>query len=350
MRKFLALLGIIVTSYGTAFSQIPPTAANADPAAGSISLVGGGNQINQTAHVDYTVTNEATVPPATTGNIPVGSLEVTIGFPLQYGLQVGVTPVVANWTVLAHTSGPGGLLVITNNQAIDAGNELVASVPVVGFVQIAAPQTTTMSIDRRLNPSIIVANINTNNDANTGFLAVSAPLPIKLASFAAKQTSCGVVNLDWVTTKEQNVSHFDIQYSKDGREYTEVKRVSAQNSIIGATYNTVVKQADKDGFYRLKMVDFDGVFSYSNVAKVTLTCEPNVITVSPNPATTAFNIAGLENAAEIRLFNIAGQEILKRKVEAGTSKIDVSMLPAGNYNLIISDAYGTRTTFKVVKL
>ncbi len=350
MRKILALLGIIFTAYGTSVGQILPTAINADPAAGAVALVGGGSQINQTGQIDYTVTNEAPVPPATNGIIPIGSLEITISFPNEYGLQQGLLPTVSGWTVLAYTAGPGGLMVLTNNQTIDAGDQSVARVSIVGFVQTAALQTTTLTVDRRLNPGITVANTNPGNDVSSATIAVSAPLPIKLVSFNAKQKSCGVVALDWETSKEQNVSHFEIQYSKEGSQYTTVKRVQAQNAATGATYGTTVEQAEKEGFYRLRTVDFDGTASLSLVAKVMLTCLANEITVTPNPANNVVNIAGMQTKGALTLYNMIGQQVLQQQIETGASKIDITNLPAGNYNLMIRDAYGSKTTFKLTKL
>lgn len=350
MRKILALLGIIFTAYGTSLAQISPTAINADPAAGSVALVGGGSQINQTGQIDYTITNEATVPPGTTGTIPTGSLEITISFPNEYGLQVGLLPTVAGWTVLGYNAGPGGDIVLTNNLAIDAGEQLAARVAIVGFVQTATLQTTTLSVDRRLNPGLTVANVNAGNDVSSAAIAVSAPLPVKLASFTAQEKSCGIVALDWTTSKEQNVAHFELQYSKDGSQYATVQRVQAKNAAMGASYSAMVEQAGKEGFYRLKIVDIDGVFALSPVVKVVLSCEADVISVSPNPANSAFNIAGMQTSGELLMYNMIGQQVLKQQIEAGTSKIDITILPAGNYNLIIRDAYGARTTFKLTKL
>ncbi|MBL7707391.1 MAG: T9SS type A sorting domain-containing protein [Taibaiella sp.] len=345
MRKTLALLGIILTTYGTASSQITPATQDADPAAGSVALVGGGNQINQTGQISYTVTNEATVSPGTTGLIPSSALEITIGFPNEYGLQPGVTPVVTNWTVVSHTANQ---LVLTNDLPIDAGGELVANVAIVGFTQTATPQATTITVDR--SAPIIVGNATIANDGSSASLAVSAPLPVKLVSFTAHQKNCGVVALDWKTSKEEHVARFELQYSEDGNRFNTVKKVQAQNAAMGATYSATVEQAGKEGFYRLKTVDIDGAFALSHVTKVVLTCEANVISVSPNPALNAFNIAGLATDAEVVLYNMTGQQMLKQQVKAGESKVDITTLPAGNYNLIIRDAYNAGTTFKLVKL
>lgn len=350
MRKILALLGIIFTTYGTSVAQIPSTAINADPAAGSVALVGGGSQINQTGQIDYTVSNEATVAPATNGIIPIGSLEITIGFPNEYGLQQGLLPTVSGWNVLNYTAGPGGEIVLTNNLAIDAGEQLVARVAIVGFVQTATPQTTTLSVDRYLNPGPTVANVNAGNDVSSATIAVSAPLPIKLLSFTATQKNCGVVALDWETSKEQNVSHFELQYSKNGSHYTTVKRVQAQNAATGATYSATVEQSDKEGFYRLSTVDFDGTVSVSPIAKVMLSCLADEVSVAPNPANNTFNITGMQTKGELLIYNMIGQQVLQQQIEAGASKIDITKLPAGNYNLIIRDANGSKTTFKLVKL
>ena len=346
MKKILALLGIFSTFCGTLFGQIiGPSNEDADPAAGTIALVGGGNQISQIAQIDYPITNQAQVPAGTTGIIPIGALAVTISFPNEYGLQPGVTPVIANWTVLSHGLNQ---LVITNNQSLDSGQELVARISVVGLSQTSTAQTTTFTVDRAT--PIVVGNTTTANDVNEASLSVVTPLPITLVNFTAQQKNCGVVALDWATSKEQHVSHFELQYSQDGIQYSSVKRVRAQNAPMGATYAATVEQAGKEGFYRLKTVDIDGVFALSQVAKVVLTCDANVISISPNPALNAFNIAGLVTEAEVVLYNMIGQQVLKQQLKAGESKIDINTLPAGNYNIMISDAYGSKTTLKLIKL
>jgi len=109
-------------------------------------------------------------------------------------------------------------------------------------------------------------------------------LPLKLISFNGKHVSNGN-SLSWLTTNEVNVSSFDVERSYNGADYSSIGNVAAKN-ISGEQqfqYSFVdnVKLKDK-AYYRLKIIDKDGKFTYSNVVIITAAHSFN-IKVSPNP-------------------------------------------------------------------
>ena len=90
-------------------------------------------------------------------------------------------------------------------------------------------------------------------------------LPLQLISFTAKLEN-GKARLKWKTENEINVSHFDIERSSDGNRFDKIKEIASGGN---GNYNTLDVAPQKGyNYYRLKMVDKDGRFSYSNVEMV----------------------------------------------------------------------------------
>lgn len=86
---------------------------------------------------------------------------------------------------------------------------------------------------------------------------------------------------------------------------------------------------------------------FSNASGVSESAvEMNNIMVSPNPGSGIFNISGIENA-EVNVLDNLGRIVLSTKITPANTKVDITSLPAGNYNLQFVNSSGT-TIKKVV--
>ncbi len=95
------------------------------------------------------------------------------------------------------------------------------------------------------------------------------PLPVELLFFNGTADD-GVVKLDWATATEIDNDFFEIQRSSDGSEFEVIGEVDGNgNSDILIEYDFIDNRPHQgDNFYRLKQVDFDGSFEYSDVIRV----------------------------------------------------------------------------------
>ncbi len=98
---------------------------------------------------------------------------------------------------------------------------------------------------------------------------LDAPLPVELISFTARFIN-KTVELNWQTAQEVNTSSFDIERSDDGRQFNFLKRITAAgNSFAIRNYKVIDDQPLANrSFYRLKQVDLDGKFTYSNIVQI----------------------------------------------------------------------------------
>jgi hypothetical protein len=126
--------------------------------------------------------------------------------------------------------------------------------------------------------------ISTTNKAST-------PLPVELLSFSATPNG-NWVNVYWSTASEINNDYFIVQRSKNNLHFEDIAEVDgAGNSISIKKYAAVDYQPySDDSYYRLKQVDFNGVYHYSNIVSVNFGPE-NALNVYPSASSGVFQVS-----------------------------------------------------------
>ena len=178
------------------------------------------------------------------------------------------------------------------------------------------------------------------------------PLPVTLLNFQAQLVNDHEANLYWNTISEINTSYFTIESSIDGINFFQVGTVKAEgNSQQLLSYSFVDETppvANGTVYYRLKIVDLDGAFSYSPVSAVVL--KGTLLALYPNPASANSGItvkyyANKENDfIRIAVTDNLGQQlsIQSCRLKKGENEFTVSTkgLAAGVYFVEINDSYG----------
>jgi len=186
--------------------------------------------------------------------------------------------------------------------------------------------------------------------ASYDFGYIPAILPVEMSSFKAAEKDCEVT-LTWVTATELNVSHFNIEESTDGTNFIATGRVGAAgNSQSELTYTYVDDQLNEDNYYRLRMVDFDGFYEYSDIVHISADCAGGVIIsdVFPNPVKSHINVLFNSDydhqTAMIVITDNLGRTVLTET--AGVSKgnnvieVNVDKLPQATYFITIQGENG----------
>lgn len=119
----------------------------------------------------------------------------------------------------------------------------------------------------------------------------SAVLPIELVSFQANCTDDNTVSVTWSTASEHNTSHYVVEKSRDGQNWSVLGVTGAAfNSTELLNYEMIdVELSSEVVYYRLTQYDNDGQFEVFNV--VALNCEinsTNTLTTYPNPSENNF--------------------------------------------------------------
>lgn len=176
----------------------------------------------------------------------------------------------------------------------------------------------------------------------------STALPVELLSIEGRATpSFNLVS--WQTASEINTSHFSIERSLNGRDNFELLgEVSATgNEFTGAFYTFEDLELNPIAYYRIKFVDLDGQFQYSNTVVVQRTSNQlEIQKIYTRPA--AFSMINYSTSNSARnvsfaLINQNGQVIYEQHgLPTGDNQnfeIPVSNLPKGLYFISLNDGY-----------
>jgi hypothetical protein len=177
----------------------------------------------------------------------------------------------------------------------------------------------------------------------------NSTLPVKLASFTATLTTTNKADLKWVTASEINVSHFTIEKSLDGTNFSEAGMMFAYgNSSDKTNYSFSDNLANSTStviYYRLKSVDIDGKFEYSEIRVIRIgkNRESNIsILTYPNPAQNELRItipASWQNKiVSYELFSATGQVVRKTQTPSSsqTETINLNTMAPGFYIVKVS--------------
>jgi len=175
----------------------------------------------------------------------------------------------------------------------------------------------------------------------TLILVVKSTVPVKLVSFTGTYKA-GATDLAWSTANETNSAHYVIERSTNGVDFIDIKEVASLNKASGSTYTySDVINTDGKLYYRLKMVDKDGSFTYSNIVSVSIS---NGFTFSlyPNPVKNNLTLHVENSKTEdvtLQVINILGRVVYQQQshlnIGINNVSLNVSNLAQGSYLLVV---------------
>ena len=198
------------------------------------------------------------------------------------------------------------------------------------------------------------ANREAINTAAAAFfqpLVCAAPLPVRLVSFTGQVVASPgcTASLAWRTASEEHSQLFEVQTSSDGQAYAPLGAVPSRNNLTGASYTYAAGPVAGTQYYRLKIVDQDGTYTYSPVLTLAATCGASQLLLAPNPARDYVQVSGLPTGTtRLLLYNATGQCVAQQRA-TGLASLSLAGLPAGIYLLQAVGENGDRRTARLVK-
>jgi len=189
-----------------------------------------------------------------------------------------------------------------------------------------------------------------------GYLNQTA-LPVELLAFKGELVN-KYIQLNWETSAEENSDHFVLEKSIDAQQFFPVSQHAAQGfSSIVTSYATI----DQDPFlganyYRLKQVDRDGQYQYSDVIVVYIHNKNENPLLFPNPTSGNLTLQlpeALEGEVKMEVWDALRRVVWERTMQQGHSQlipIDLEQLEPGLYVLKVrAKRYRTYSPFVVQK-
>ena len=178
-----------------------------------------------------------------------------------------------------------------------------------------------------------------------GIVSNAAALPVELLYFTGEKITEGVL-LTWETANELNNKGFEVQVKRPSNFGLEWKTLDFVNGNGTTQVSHQYESLDKTpeigvNYYRLKQIDLDETFSYTDIVAVEYTDAKTLgFNVYPNPATDYLTIEAnthTEIINNIELYNITGQLVRQQAIDNKTSVLfDIHDLPNGTYIIRIN--------------
>ena len=217
-----------------------------------------------------------------------------------------------------------------------------------------APQATQLRIAGSCPTVGALANFDGIRISSAFFARGNFTLPVSLLNFDAAEYNRGV-NVSWKTEVEINSKNFIVERKGSSGLFSEIGSVaSLQNGRAGNTYQFFdANPFIGNNYYRLKMVDIDGKFTFSRTVNIISSAKPVGILLYPNPVSNGVvNIVlGNEPVKSIAVINLSGIRVLNTNYNI-TNRIvplNVSKLPKGVYALEIITQSSTTIKQLIIK-
>ena len=284
-------------------------------------------QINNGTYIDYVIRFQ------NTGNDT--AFHVVIADTLSSQLQ-------ANTFEVVNTSHPCIVSVRNNKVTFEMRNIMLPYYSVNefashGFIRFRVkPVSTLVAGNAVSNRAAIYFDYNTPAITNTAVTQItSQTLPLKLISFKGKRAENGTINLYWQTNNEMNTKSFAIEQSTNTREFSKIAEVRAIGyGNINYTRN-ITNPSTGNLYFRLKMFDKDGTFSYSPVILI-IDNSKTGFALQENPVQNEIVLNSIIPSllhTEGVLVNTVGAVVKRFTIHALIQTIAVNELPSGMYYL-----------------
>jgi hypothetical protein len=187
-----------------------------------------------------------------------------------------------------------------------------------------------------------------------------AAVPVELTTFSANVVN-GVVVLSWSTSTETNNSGFEVERSIDNNVFSKIAFVPGFGTTTEPKSYDYSDQSVNSGtyYYRLKQIDYDGTFNYSDVVEVNVSLPTDFALEQnyPNPFNPSTSIQfslPVDANVTIGVYNLMGEkvaDVVSSDYSAGTHKVnfDASSLSSGIYFYRIDAATSNGNNFSSVK-
>ncbi|HOY07732.1 MAG TPA: alpha-amylase family glycosyl hydrolase [Saprospiraceae bacterium] len=189
----------------------------------------------------------------------------------------------------------------------------------------------------------------------TGTVINNSSLPLELLEFTAQAKEKHIA-LRWKTASEQDFSGFELQRSADGAPFEKINWIAAKGGVSN-TYNYDDHHAQPGilYYYRLKMLDEDGQFSYSGLQSAQLDKGWGKPVVAPNPTRGITDLtfdAPNAGSGKIEVMDAGGRQVLEQNITftkgTNTTQLNLSSLSKGTYVVQFSTA-NAQWNVRVVK-
>ena len=169
-------------------------------------------------------------------------------------------------------------------------------------------------------------------------ISATGTLPVTLRPLTGQYVKTAI-ELQWQTVTETNSKYFAVERGATPAKFDSIGFVAATgNTATGQLYSFIdVQPLATDGFYRLKMVDRDGKYAYSNTIIMKPANAGALVHIYPNPAAEyiTINMPGVNTADRVVIYDAQGRTVKQWQRTPVNTAFSVAQLAPGQYTVSV---------------
>ena len=188
----------------------------------------------------------------------------------------------------------------------------------------------------------IVATVSGSVTEN--FKIVNGPLRVSWKNQLLGKINKTQIQITWSVATQLNNEKYIIEYSKDARNFSSIGEIAGDGTSNEIKHFDYIHTSPSIGmnYYLIKQVDYDGQYSYSNIATVRYNADSS-INIYPNPTTSEVTV-NVPSATTLLIINVYGKLFSQQDMSEGRNTINLVELPSGIPIFVVGDQ-----RFKVLK-
>lgn len=274
-------------------------------------------------------------------------------------ITVNFSAPIAKFSVVINGTNQGEVLTFTGN----AGTTTLSDYCTAGFSTLAPNQLidnivpatgTLITVNNSTGAtSYVISHNGTGSGSRISLLdcfVAAAPFDVRYGDFTADyRPELQDVKLRWETQTENNARGFEVQHSTDGEVWDALGFVDAVgNSSSLHPYDFVhVSPVEGPNYYRLRQVDRDANYSFSEVRTLHLESRGMEATIFPNPSTGRFEVRAMGRKGSLEVTDLVGRSVLQHSFDSQL-QLDLVNEASGVYLVKITDQHSRTTSQRLV--
>ncbi len=236
-----------------------------------------------------------------------------------------------------------------NNGAVDGAESTLLTSTFTRYTRLVATTGNSLVIT-------LCAHSNSSSEewAIDG-IEVSGAMPVELSQFTVQPKDDGAL-LNWSTASETNNAYFAIERGINGIDFEEVSKVAGKGTSYASNeydYFDTDLPDHKFVYYRLRQVDHNGNYSFSQVRAILNKVQEGDLRVYPNPTKSKIELllsGDIKESIRVQIFDLNGRLLSSQELPPSNAPvIDVNTLAEGQY-LIRAQSGAYSWTERFVKM
>jgi len=236
-------------------------------------------------------------------------------------------------------NSPSGLYRLFGKNAVSTGNSALAAIDAPGA---------TLTTGGATNLHYVEMNVKEFSEFWLGGSQSIEALPIQMIYLEAEAMNNDSIQLRWATASEINNQQFNIERSVDGATWSVIGVTPGHgNSVVEQyyVYNDPNVVPGTRYYYRLKQIDNNGDFQYTDIVQAMITAAGTfqIMNFVPNPTLGNTQLTVVTTRAEVievSFYDMLGQKVMSASEElvAGNNRLDFDLkrFAAGTYSAVVT--------------